>query len=603
MISYSGVQSLQLLLRDRFGLEGFRPGQQTVCESVAAGEDTLIVMPTGAGKSLCYQVPGLARGGTTLVISPLIALIEDQVQKLNAWGIRAERIHAGRMREDSRAAFRRYLRKELEFLFIAPERLAVPGFAEMLVQHPPTLIAVDEAHCISQWGHDFRPDYRLVGDRLSALTEVPIAALTATATPVVQDDIVKQLGLVDARRFIQGFRRTNLAIKVIEIPPAARSAYIRSVLIDPKNRPAILYAPTRKRAEELAGELLNAFPTAYYHAGMTPEKRDQVQGAFISGKTEVIVATVAFGMGIDKANVRTVIHAALPANIESYYQEIGRAGRDGGFSRAILLHSFADQRTHEFFLERDYPDVSILKRIRHALGSETQKKNALKKKISNIENEVFEKALEKLWIHGAVSINLEEEVSPKVAGWEKTYSNQVSLRIRGLELMSRFPPSQACRMTHLVKHFGERGKETKCGICDRCRSNDVIGSRESRKPTQVEYEWSVTILSILSVNDGLAAGRLFDQWVSATSAKERKYFERVLKMLADDGMVQIRHEEFSKDGQIIGYRKIFLTAKGKSAKSSDIEALQVVDGSKPRVRKKTTVRRRRKPASEKRYSL
>ena len=239
------------VLHTRFGFPSFLPNQEAACRAAIEGRDVLLVMPTGSGKSLCYQLPGIVRGGTTLVVSPLIALMEDQVAKLNERGFRAERIHSGRDRAVSRQAAMDYLKGNLDFLFIAPERLRVPGFPEMLGKRKPSLVAIDEAHCISEWGHDFRPDYRMLGQYLPLLRPAPVVALTATATPVVQDDIVEQLGLGGAMRAIHGFRRANIAIEVVEAPPSARAMLARELLLDATRRPAIVYTPTRKEAGSL----------------------------------------------------------------------------------------------------------------------------------------------------------------------------------------------------------------------------------------------------------------------------------------------------------------------------------------------------------------
>src|SRR5215510_9632229 len=233
------------LLSAAFRFSSFRPNQEAVCRAVIDGRDVLLVMPTGAGKSLCYQLPGIARGGTTLVISPLIALMEDQVAKLKERNFAVECIHSGRDRAASRQACVDYLNGKLQFLFIAPERLRVAGFPEMLAKRKPSLIAIDEAHCISQWGHDFRPDYRMLGKHVPKLRPAPLVALTATATPVVQNDIVEQLGLVQPARFVHGFRRANIAIEVVEIAPSLRAEVASGLLREAERRPAIVYTPTR----------------------------------------------------------------------------------------------------------------------------------------------------------------------------------------------------------------------------------------------------------------------------------------------------------------------------------------------------------------------
>jgi DNA topoisomerase-3 len=578
------------ILNTRFAYSQFRPRQEAICRAVADGRDALVVMPTGAGKSLCYQVPGLARGGTTLVISPLVALIEDQVTRLISRGVRAARIHSGRSREESRETFRAYLRGELEFLFIAPERLAVPGFAEMLKQHPPALIAVDEAHCISHWGHDFRPDYRLVGERLQGLKNTPVVALTATATPLVQRDICVQLRLREPELFIHGFRRENLAIQVVDALPSERAERIAILLGDPERRPAIVYAPTRKKAEELASTLPAALRASAYHAGMTPKDREAVQLSFLNGTADVIVATVAFGMGIDKANVRTVVHAALPGSLESYYQEIGRGGRDGLQSRAILFHCFSDRKTHEFFMDRDQPDSSVLTKIRGAVP-ETGMISAddLRSSVRGIEPDVFEKALEKLWAHGGVKIENGEQVSRGIAEWKKPYEEQRKHRLGQLDSMQAFTESGGCRMTTLIRHFGDESDGTRpCGICDRCAPVSQV-----RNFDELERGVAASTLASLAGKDGQAVGRLFDEAMSFDSKVTRSGYERVLSALARARFVEIFQSEFEKDGKTISFRKVHLLAAGKKAKGPDLSNLEI-DGD-PMGNPKTVARNRKKP--------
>src|SRR6185437_5182272 len=440
------MSDLTHLLQNTFGFPAFRANQEIVCQAAADGRDVLLVMPTGAGKSLCYQLPAIARqsageAASALVISPLIALMDDQAAKLAALGLRVARIHSGLSRDDARRACRDYLDGTLHFLFIAPERLRVPGFAEMLARRKPSLIAIDEAHCISAWGHDFRPDYRTVGDRLPALRPAPIVALTATATPTVQRDIVAQLQLQYPALFIHGFRRDNLAIEVVEMSRPQRNVFTFNMLRDPSARPAIVYAPSRKASEDLAAELGRHFPAAAYHAGLEATVRNHVQRAFQIGKLEVVVATIAFGMGIDKADVRTVVHTALPASVEAFYQEIGRAGRDGLPARTVLLHSFADRRMHEFFFERDYPPASDLTRVARTLTDSYLDPQTIAERLQ-INLETFNKIAEKLLAQGAASIdaagNLRRAGSGSPESWRTAYEAQLSFRRSQLDSMVAF---------------------------------------------------------------------------------------------------------------------------------------------------------------------
>ncbi|MGC9970271.1 MAG: DNA topoisomerase 3 [Bryobacteraceae bacterium] len=573
------------LLHTRFGFPSFLPNQEEVCRAAIEGRDVLLVMPTGSGKSLCYQLPGIVRGGTTLVVSPLIALMEDQVAKLNQRGFRAERIHSGRDRAASRQAAIDYLKGNLDFLFIAPERLRVPGFPEMLGKRRPSLVAIDEAHCISEWGHDFRPDYRMLGQYLPLLRPAPVVALTATATPVVQDDIIEQLGLGGAVRAIHGFRRANIAVEVVEAPPSARAALARELLLDPARRPAIVYAPTRKEAGSLARDLNHDFPAAAYHAGLEPGVRDEVQTRFLGGRLEVIVATIAFGMGIDKPDIRTVIHTALPASVEGYYQEIGRAGRDGAPSRAILMHSYADRHKHDYFFERDYPDVKVLEGIYARLSEQPAGREELERSV-RLDADLFEKALEKLWIHGGAVVDFAENVRRGGAAWRESYIAQGERKLAHLEQMLRYAGSHQCRMAALVRHFGDRaGGQVRCGICDFCAPGECL-AQTFRPPTERERSAIERVASELKRRGEKATGRLHSD-LFADRLIDRDTFEQLLGGMARAGLVELTETWFEKDGKRVPYTKVRLTAEGRAIEDlPEISVQQTIERVAKRRKKK-----------------
>jgi RecQ family ATP-dependent DNA helicase len=551
-------KSLVELLTSVFRFPRFRAHQEQVCEALVRGENALLVMPTGAGKSLCYQLPGLARGGTTLVVSPLIALMDDQVNKLTELGLRSAAIHSGKSRELSRQACIDYLNGQLDFLFIAPERLALTRFAEFLARRRPTLIAIDEAHCISHWGHDFRPDYRLLQKRLPQLMPAPIVALTATATARVQDDIIEQLGVGGVHRFVFGFRRNNLAIEVAEVSPNDRAQLVQQLLARRDARPAIIYAPTRKDAERQA-EVLSNLGARAYHAGMDLAERERVSRAFLEGGVDVIVATVAFGMGIDKADVRTVIHTALPSSVEGYYQEIGRAGRDGNPSRAILLHSHADLRTHEWFMDRDYPPSEQLARVYQALGSAPAARDSLVAK-SQLDAETFDRALDKLLTHGGAEKTGYDDYIRGAPNWRRNYEAQMNHKQAQLVAMRAFAEEQTCHMLKLVRHFGDQedSGET-CLQCDICSPGSAQSLRFERA-TASEQEVARAVLHALRETNGQATGKLFRE--IGDGYVQRKRFDDVLGALKRHGYIDLHEDDFEKDGKVIRFMRASLGAKG-----------------------------------------
>ena len=350
-------------LERHFGFTAFRPGQQEACEAALAGRDVLVVMHTGSGKSLCYQLPALMREDLTIVVSPLVALMQDQVQALHARGLgdAVALVNSQQDAEANAAVLRRAVAGEVRLLYVAPERFSSLGFLDAVKRARVGLFVVDEAHCVSQWGHDFRPDYFRLADAARHLDAQAIVASTATATPRVALDVVRRLGLRDPLRVATGFDRPNISFAVARPAVHEKRALIAQTLAGPDALPAIVYAGTRAGAEEIASGLCDELgeEALAYHAGLGREQRAAAQRRFLADEARVIVATNAFGMGIDKPNVRTVIHASVPASLEAYYQEAGRAGRDGLPARALLLAENRDKALHVHFIKRDEVDPGL----------------------------------------------------------------------------------------------------------------------------------------------------------------------------------------------------------------------------------------------------
>lgn len=344
-----------------FGYDSFRPGQQGIVEALLAGRDVLGVMPTGAGKSVCYQIPAALSPGATLVISPLISLMRDQVDALNDLGLPAAFINTTQTPDEQAMVFAQAAAGQIKLLYVAPERLETGRFRDFAARTPISLIAVDEAHCVSQWGQDFRSSYLGIGDFIAGLPQrPPVGAFTATATERVRRDIVGLLGLRNPAVTVTGFDRPNLYFDVVKLETKYKAAWVARYVADHTDESGIVYCATRKTTEALADTLNQmGHPAVAYHGGMSPDAREAAQRNFITDKVPVVVATNAFGMGIDKSNVRYVIHHNLPESIEAYYQEAGRAGRDGEPSRCTLLWNESDIVTRRRLLDNDYENERL----------------------------------------------------------------------------------------------------------------------------------------------------------------------------------------------------------------------------------------------------
>jgi ATP-dependent DNA helicase RecQ len=473
----------------RFGLDEFRPGQREAVEAALAGRDSLVVMPTGGGKSLCYQLPALADRGLVLVVSPLIALMSDQWRRLSEAEVRATMLASGMEEGHNAQALRDIEAGVTQLVLAAPERFASSAFREALARRTVSLFVVDEAHCVAEWGHDFRPDYLRLHDAIAALARgssagarPAVMAATATATPRVAQEIAERLGLRDWVSIRSGFDRPNLAFDVVSVEGkgamARKRAALMQVLRDPRARPAIVYCGTRKDTEAVAATIAqDGIATVVYHAGMTPQARRDSQAAFMQGEAEVVVATNAFGMGVDKADVRTVAHWALPTSLEAYYQEAGRGGRDGAPARALLLAARMDLgRLIRFINERE-TSVADVKRYVAGLrrGAEDGVRQIAPGALSERERvllSIAERA-------GAVElqpggrdgllVRLTGQGSPR-----RAYEAIKAARDRGWESyrsIERFSAgAQTCRRRQILDHFGdeEQGRPTGrcCDVCD-----------------------------------------------------------------------------------------------------------------------------------------
>ena len=398
-MSLPAVDSLATALKDTFGFTTCRPLQREIMEETLAGRDVLALLPTGGGKSLCYQLPALVRSGLTLVVSPLIALMKDQVDSLLENGVKAAYLNSSLSDDQSKDTWRQLFRGEIKILYLSPERLLVDGMLDTLEQLRLEFVAVDEAHCISSWGHDFRPEYRALKAVRARFPKVPMLALTASATERVRHDIVEMLELQNPRKFVASFNRPNLSYRIV--PRLSPIKQILEVLEGYKEESGIIYCLSRARTEAVALDLVKkGIKAEAYHAGLSAEERSRRQERFVKDETQVMVATIAFGMGIDKPDVRFVIHHDLPKNIESYYQETGRAGRDGLPSECVMLYSSSDAAKLRIFIdqltdqtERDISSRQLSRLLQLAEGSECRRVSLLSYFGETYQDETGEPAL------------------------------------------------------------------------------------------------------------------------------------------------------------------------------------------------------------------
>ncbi|MEJ6569705.1 MAG: ATP-dependent DNA helicase RecQ [Akkermansiaceae bacterium] len=496
------VEKAREVLREVFGFEDFLDGQESVMEEILSGRDGSVVMPTGGGKSLCYQLPALCREGVTLVVSPLIALMKDQVDALEKKGVAVTLINSTLSWDEQRERLDGMKRGDFSLVYIAPERFKASSFMNALEGVKISMVAVDEAHCLSQWGHDFRPDYMRLGNALEALGRPQCIALTATATAVVREDIRSVLKLREPFERISGFERPNLSISVTSVEKVAQK-YAKMKKTIEAHKTGIVYCATRKKVEEVAETIHSwGLNCVAYHGGMSDKERERTQNQFIKKEADIAVATNAFGMGIDRSDVRFVIHFEIPGSVEAYYQEAGRAGRDGEAAVCDLLFNYADTRTQEFFIQGVNPGAQLIRELYQFLLSDADENYEVFRTLDEIKEATGTKnamglgnglghlmrsrMVERFDVPGSrtkgTRLLRPEVIACDLEINEEALEEKERRDREKLEKVVQLCYANTCRQQWILEYFGEVDAPL-CGSCDVCQGSE---NSERRGPTDDE---------------------------------------------------------------------------------------------------------------------